>query len=190
MSLLPPSLDEESSILKMSLGNYNMKKLTTSFNVPISDSVATSFSFSGHKRDEAILLTILCNKNLTMLTTFMRNDWYFNCLITSSLRFLLNITTWTEMFPPMKGIDDLTPHPRELDQDAPSNAGLTSSIYAAIFEQDLGFANLKMLASSQRDDITVRRDNDRHSMEPLQRLFSYLPCEEFTFHQNIDMNLL
>ena len=46
-----PSLDEESSVLKMSIGNYNMKKLTTSFNVPISDSVATSFSFSGHKRD-------------------------------------------------------------------------------------------------------------------------------------------
>ena len=46
-----PSLDEESSSLSMSFGNYNMKKLSTSFNVPISDTVATSFSFSGHKRD-------------------------------------------------------------------------------------------------------------------------------------------
>ena len=32
-----PSLDEESSSLSMSFGNYDMKKLSTSFNVPISD---------------------------------------------------------------------------------------------------------------------------------------------------------
>ncbi len=158
-----PSLDEESSILKMSLGNYNMKKLATSFNVPISDSVATSFSFSGHKRDGYAFNNTL-QQELDDANDFsMRNDWYFQLSDTSSLRFFAQYYDMDRNGSAMKGIDDLTPHPRELDQDAPSMQVLTSSIYAAIFEQDLGFANLKMLASSQRDDITVRRDNDRHS---------------------------
>ena len=158
-----PSLDEESSVLKMSLGNYNMKKLTTSFNVPISDSVATSFSFSGHKRDGYAFNTTL-QQELDDANDFsMRNDWYFQLSDTSSLRFFGQYYDMDRNGSAMKGIDDLTPDPRELDQDAPSMQVLTSSIYAAIFEQDLGFANLKVLASSQRDDITVRRDNDRHS---------------------------
>ena len=158
-----PSLDEESSVLKMSIGNYNMKKLTTSFNVPISDSVATSFSFSGHKRDGYAFNTTL-QQELDDANDFsMRNDWYFQLSDTSSLRFFGQYYDMDRNGSAMKGIDDLTPDPRELDQDAPSMQVLTSSIYAAIFEQDLGFANLKVLASSQRDDITVRRDNDRHS---------------------------
>ena len=158
-----PSLDEESSVLKMSIGNYNLKKLTTSFNVPISDSVATSFSFSGHKRDGYAFNTTL-QQELDDANDFsMRNDWYFQLSDTSSLRFFGQYYDMDRNGSAMKGIDDLTPDPRELDQDAPSMQVLTSSIYAAIFEQDLGFANLKVLASSQRDDITVRRDNDRHS---------------------------
>ena len=158
-----PSLDEESSVLKMSLGNYNMKKLTTSFNVPISDSVATSFSFSGHKRDGYAFNTTL-QQELDDANDFsMRNDWYFQLSDTSSLRFFGQYYDMDRNGSAMKGIDDPTPDPRELDQDAPSMQVLTSSIYAAIFEQDLGFANFKVLASSQRDDITVRRDNDRHS---------------------------
>ena len=35
---------------------------------------------------------------------------------------------------------------------------------AAIYEQDLGYANLKVVASSQEDDISVTRDNDRHNI--------------------------
>ena len=30
-------------------------------------------------------------------------------------------------------------------------------------KQILGFANLKVMASSQEDDISVDRDNDRHN---------------------------
>ena len=45
----------------------------------------------------------------------------------------------------MKGIDDPTVNPRELDQDQLSMQTLTSSVYAAIYEQDLGFADLNFL---------------------------------------------
>ena len=63
----------------------------------------------------------------------------------------------------MKGIDDPTPNPRDLMQDSVSNHELTSSVFAAIYENDLGFANLKIMASVQEDDISVTRDNDRHN---------------------------
>jgi len=81
-----PSLDEESSSLSMSLGNYNMKKISSSFNVPISESVATSFSFAGHKRDGYSFNTIL-EQDLDDANDFsFRNDWFFQLSDTSSLR--------------------------------------------------------------------------------------------------------
>ena len=63
----------------------------------------------------------------------------------------------------MKGIDDPTPNARDLRQDSISNHELTSSVFAAIYESDLGYANLKIMASIQEDDISVTRDNDRHN---------------------------
>jgi iron complex outermembrane receptor protein len=157
-----PSLDEESSSLSMSFGNYDMKKLSTSFNVPISDTVATSFSFSGHKRDGYSFNTIL-EQQLDDANDFsFRNDWFFQLSDTSSLRLFGQYYDMDRNGSAMKGIDDLTADPRKLAQDAPSEQILTSSVYAAIYESDLGFADLKLIASSQRDDISVRRDNDRH----------------------------
>jgi iron complex outermembrane receptor protein len=44
---------------------------------------------------------------------------------------------------------------------------LTSSVLAAIYETDLGFATLKAMASIQEDDILVVRDNDRHNFGDL-----------------------
>ena len=62
---------------------------------------------------------------------------------------------------------------------------LTSSIFAAIYESDLGFASLKAMASIQEDDILVVRDNDRHNygdfvksipgLPPVQKLHKNFP---------------
>ena len=157
-----PSLDEESSSLSMSLGNYNMKKISSTFNVPISESVATSFSFAGHKRDGYSFNTIL-EQELDDANDFsFRNDWFFQLSDTSSLRIFGQYYDLDRNGSAMKGIDDTTVDPRKLAQDAPSEQTLTSSVYAAIYENELDFADLKILASTQRDDISVRRDNDRH----------------------------
>ena len=157
-----PSLDEESSSLSMSLGNYNMKKISSTFNVPISESVATSFSFAGHKRDGYSFNTIL-EQDLDDANDFsFRNDWFFQLSDTSSLRIFGQYYDLDRNGSAMKGIDDTTVDPRKLAQDAPSEQTLTSSVYAAIYENELDFADLKILASTQRDDISVRRDNDRH----------------------------
>ena len=157
-----PSLDEESSSLSMSLGNYNMKKISSTFNVPISESVATSFSFAGHKRDGYSFNTIL-EQELDDANDFsFRNDWFFQLSDSSSLRIFGQYYDLDRNGSAMKGIDDTTVDPRKLAQDAPSEQTLTSSVYAAIYEKELDFADLKILASTQRDDISVRRDNDRH----------------------------
>ena len=55
----------------------------------------------------------------------------------------------------MKGLDDKTPDPRKLAQDSLSDYQLTSEVFGAIYEVDLGAASLKILASSQEDDIYV-----------------------------------
>ena len=67
----------------------------------------------------------------------------------------------------MKGIDDyLAPDPRELIQDTMSKQ-VEFKGFALTYESDLGFANLKVMASVQEDDILVVRDNDRHSFEDI-----------------------
>ena len=63
----------------------------------------------------------------------------------------------------MKGLDDQTPNPRMLAQDSSSDYELSSEIIAGILNVELGFADLKILASTQEDDIYVSRDNDRHN---------------------------
>ena len=200
-----PSLDEESSSLSMSFGNYNMKKLSTSFNVPISDTVATSFSFSGHKRD-GYSFNVILEQDLDDANDFsFRNDWFFQLSDTSSLRLFGQYYDMDRNGSAMKGIDDLcfrlgnTTDPRKLCQDAPSEQILTSSVYAAIYESDLGFADLKLIASSQRDDISVRRDNDRHDFgvtaTSIPGVASY-PYAEYRFETSLvetttfEMNLV
>ncbi len=63
----------------------------------------------------------------------------------------------------IRGIDDQTPGMRKLSQDTISQHELSSMVVAAIYESDLGFANLKAIASVQEDDVLVVRDNDRHN---------------------------
>ena len=53
----------------------------------------------------------------------------------------------------IRGIDDQTPGMRNLSQDTVSQHELSSMVIAAIYESDLGFANLKAIASIQEDDI-------------------------------------
>ena len=63
----------------------------------------------------------------------------------------------------IRGIDDQTSGMRKLSQDTISQHELSSWVLAAIYESDLGFANLKAIASVQEDDVLVVRDNDRHN---------------------------
>ncbi len=158
-----PSTEERSAKTQLTMGNYNMMKLSASSNTPISDTIATRLAVSVVNRDGF-------SKNVTngqylddADNVSIRSDWIFDINESTSLRIFGQYFNTDRNGAAMKGIDDSTVNPRRLSQDTLSNQELTSSVYAAIYESDLGFANLKILASKQKDDILVDRDNDRHN---------------------------
>ena len=158
-----PSTEERTVKTQLTMGNFNMMKLSSSSNTPISDTIATRLAVSVVNRDGF-------SKNVTngqylddADNVSIRSDWIFDINESTSLRIFGQYFNTDRNGAAMKGIDDPTLGARSLSQDTLSNQELTSSVYAAIYESDLGFANLKILASKQKDDILVDRDNDRHN---------------------------
>ena len=92
-----------------------------------------------------------------------RTDWMIDVNDTTSLRIFGQYSSVDRNGAAIRGIDDPSPGMRKLSQNTISKQELTSSVVAMIFETDLGYASLKILASSQEDDISVTRDNDRHN---------------------------
>ena len=159
-----PSTDSLSSKVQVTAGDYGLMKVSSSTNFPISDTLATRFSFSSIERD-GFSENIQLGQELDDANSIsLRSDWIIELSDTSSLRFFAQYFDSDRNGAAMKGIDDyLAPDPRELIQDTMSKQELSSKVFALTYESDLGFANLKVMASVQEDDILVVRDNDRHS---------------------------
>ena len=159
-----PSTDSLSSKVQVTAGDYGLMKVSSSTNFPISDTLATRFSFSSVERD-GFSENIQLGQELDDANSIsLRSDWIMELSDTSSLRFFAQYFDSDRNGAAMKGIDDyLAPDPRELNQDTMSKQELSSKVFALTYESDLGFANLKVMASVQEDDILVVRDNDRHS---------------------------
>ena len=158
-----PSFDALTGKVDLTLGDYDLTKARGGINIPLSDTVATRFSWITTDHD-GFSENLVNGQDLddTFHTTF-RSDWLFDLSDTSSLRLFAQFFEAKNNGAAMKGLDDPTPDPRQLRQDSASVYELTSEIVAGIFNSDLGFANLKILASMQEDDIYVSRDNDRHN---------------------------
>ena len=158
-----PSFDAQTGKVDLTLGDYDLTKARGGINIPLSDTVATRFSWITTDQD-GFSENLVNGQDLddTFHTTF-RSDWLFDLSDTSSLRLFAQFFEAENNGAAMKGLDDPTPDPRQLRQDSASVYELTSEIVAGIFNSDLGFANLKILASMQEDDIYVSRDNDRHN---------------------------
>ena len=160
-----PSTSEFSTKASLTIGDYDLIKATATTNFPISDSVATKFSVSTIERD-GFTENIVNGQDLDDASNVsIRSDWLFNLSETSSLRVFGQFFDVDRNGAAMKGIDDASRDERKLSQDTMSKQELTSKVFAAIYESDLGYANLKILASSQEDDILVDRDNDRHNYQ-------------------------
>ena len=157
-----PSLNESYSSGSLTLGEYNMTKLSGSASGPIFENVAATFSFTKTKRD-GFSTNIFNGQDLDDDDSYsVRNDYFIDLDDSSSLRIFGQYANIDSNGSAMKGLDDTTVGARNLKQDSLSELKLTSSVLAGIYEKDLGYANLKVLASSQSDSISVRRDNDRH----------------------------
>ena len=158
-----PSFDSLTGKVDLTLGDYDLTKVRGGVNIPLSDSVATRFSWVTTDQD-GFTENLVNGQDLDDTNhTTLRSDWLFDLSDTSSLRLFAQYFEAENNGAAMKGLDDPTPDPRQLRQDSASVYELTSEIVAGIFNSDLGFANLKILASMQEDDIYVSRDNDRHN---------------------------
>ena len=158
-----PSFDETKGKIDLAIGNYGLTKFRGAVNIPLSDKVATRMSVVSTDRD-GFSKNILNNQDLDDANhTSLRSDWFFDISDTTSLRVFGQFFDANNNGAAMKGLDDPTPNPRKLTQDSASDYQLSSEIIAAILNVELGFADLKILASSQEDDIYVSRDNDRHN---------------------------
>ena len=158
-----PTFDGFYGKADITLGDYGLKKVRGSFNTPISNSISTRNSFVVTDRD-GFTDNIVNGQDLDDASHIsFRSDWLFELGDTSNLRLFYQYFDADNNGAAMKGLDDQTPIPRKLAQDSMSDYQLSSEIFGAIYEVDLGSVSLKILASSQEDDIYVVRDNDRHN---------------------------
>ena len=162
-----PSTGGYSNSSDITLGSYAQTKFRSSSNIPLSDKLATHFSFSTNKRDGFSENTVTGQELDDANSLSIRSDWLYELSDVSTLRVFGQYFEIDRNGSAMRGIDDTSGDARRLSQDTISNHDLTSMVVAAIYENDLGFANLKVMASIQDDDISVTRDNDRHNFGDL-----------------------
>ena len=158
-----PSFDAKKGKFDLSMGNYGLVKMRVAINIPLSEKVATRMSLVSTQRD-GFSKNIINGQDLDDADhVSFRSDWFFDISNSASLRVFGQYFDADNNGAAMKGLDDSTPNPRRLAQDSASNYNLSSEVLAAILNIELGFADLKILASTQEDDIYVVRDNDRHN---------------------------
>ena len=158
-----PSMEGSFGKSDITFGNYGLTKFRSSNNFVLGDSTAARLSISSIERD-GFSDNLITGQDLDDDSNLsLRADFLMDLGNDSSLRVFGQFFEVDRNGSAMKGIDDPTPNSRDLRQDTISNHKLTSSVFAAIFESDLGYANLKIMASIQEDDISVTRDNDRHN---------------------------
>ena len=158
-----PTTEGGEGKLSVTFGDYNLRKISTSNNFVVSDKVATRFSISSTTRD-GFSKNVVTGQDLDDDNNkSFRTDWMFDLNDTSSMRVFGQYYKVDRNGAAMRGIDDQTQGMRNLSQDTVSQHELSSMVVAAIYEADLGSADLKIIASVQEDDVLVVRDNDRHN---------------------------
>ncbi len=158
-----PTSEETFSKFDATLGDYGLTKLRATSNLPISNNVSTKFSFTSTDRDGFSENTFTGQDLDDDSNISVRSDWMIELSDTSSLRIFGQYFDVDRNGAAIRGIDDQSSNMRKLSQDTISKQELTSSVFALTYENDLGYANLRVLASVQEDDMLVVRDNDRHN---------------------------
>ena len=170
-----PDSDQFAGKADLSVGTDNLLKFRGTVNVPISDDLAMRTSISRVSQDGYTQNVYngpsvsdpsqtFVGKDMDNIDNLsLRTDWLYTPSDTFSIRLLAQLFSGESNGAGIKGIDDPTPGARNLSQDTDSFYELDSTLVGLIAEWDAGFATIKSLSSYQKDDITVVRDNDRHS---------------------------
>lgn len=171
-----PSLKESTTYGDITLGDYNLVKTRASFNRPINDNVAVRASFITNKRD-GFTDNLSTGQDLDDADSISaRVRVLYEPSDIFSANFTAQIFDENRNGSAQKGLLDSTPNPRELRQDSQTEHKLEASLYSAVFEWNYDAYSIKALTSYQKDDILVRRDNDRNDAAYLAP-FAQLPSE-------------
>lgn len=170
-----PSFEKFGGKADLTLGSDSLLKARATINVPVSETLAMRTSASWIEQD-GFTQNVYSGPSLDDPTSTFngqdlddsnnlsaRTDWLYQPNEKLSLRFLAQYFTEDSNGAGIKGLNDPTPGNRRLSQDTESSYELDSQIYGVIAEYDYGAATVKSLTSYQKDDITITRDNDRHS---------------------------
>ena len=150
-----PSTDGDAGAFDVTLGDYGLQKFRGTSNFVVNDSIATRLSISSTERD-GFSKNVVTGQDLDDANNLsVRSDWMIDMSETSTLRLFGQYFSVDRNGAAIRGIDDQTSGVRNLSQDTISKHELTSSVFAAIYESDLGYANLRVLGSVQEDDILV-----------------------------------
>ena len=124
-----PTFDELSGKVDLALGDYDLTKARGAVNIPLSDSVATRFSWVSTDHD-GFSENLVTGQDLDDAThSSLRSDWLFDISDSTSLRVFAQYFEADNNGAAMKGLDDPTPDPRQLRQDSISDYELTSEVF-------------------------------------------------------------
>ncbi len=159
-----PTTDAFEGKSDFTLGSdYGYSKFRTTLNIPLSDSVASRTSISLTKHD-GFSQNVFNGQDLDDADNLsFRTDWIFEVGDSSTVRLFAQHFEADSNGAAIKGLYDITSGERNLSQNTLSAYELESTVFGAIAEVNLDVGSLKILASSQKDDIFVIRDNDRHN---------------------------
>ena len=169
-----PTIDEVYGTADLTLGNYDLVRARGAINVPMGDMVAMRASFGTNKHD-GFTENLVLDQELDDADSISAR---LRFLIEPSDTFRIHLTG--QYFDEdrngaaQKGLMDTTRDARELRQDSLAEYQLTSELYSAVLEWDLEPFTVKSLSSYQKDDVLIRRDNDRHDLDSLPP-FALLP---------------
>lgn len=159
-----PDSSEVYGKLRTSVGNYDLFNTKASINLPVHESLAVRTSISLN-RHAGYTENIILNQELDDSDG---KSIKINTLWNPSERFSIQLahTYFDEDIngAAQKGIRDLTPNARRVAQDSPSRYELTSELTYVVLSGIFPSYTFKSLSSSQRDEIFVIRDNDRHTL--------------------------
>ena len=169
-----PSTDAVYGKADFSFGEFDAIRTRGSINLPLGDNAALRASLSYYEHD-GFSQNIVLGQDLDDANN-----------VAARLRFLLqpledlSINITAQYFnedsngAAQKSLLDATPGTRNVAQDSIAEYSLESQVYSVIVEWDFDAFSFKSLSSYQKDDILIRRDNDRTDINSLPP-FTLLP---------------
>lgn len=199
-----PDFDSFSGKADFMAGSFNLMNGRATINVPLADTLAMRTSVNWLQQDgytenvyngpsvsdPSVNIQGEDMDNRDNLS--LRTDWLFAPTDMLSFRLLGQYFTGESNGAGIKGIDDPTPGARNLSQDTLSSYELESQLLGLTVEYDAGFAVIKSLSSYQKDDITIARDNDRHSFltNPEIQISAFLPEQNIQTTYTQEFNII